>query len=302
MRPFREKVVAFGSDDRLVGVLSAPVAPTLSRGLHVVLLNSGLIHRVGPSRMHVLLARDLAAAGIPTLRFDLSGVGDSERQPDAITLQESVEQDISAALAYLSAEHGAEYFVLAGLCSGAYDAFHAAQQDSRIASVVLLDIPGPFLSWRHVVFHLKARMLRPASWGRPFEKMLLYARVLRHVSGPNTTPTEIEYRPGVRRPISRQRMQSELEEILARNVRLYFIFTAGVPGNYNHHSQFRRTFPKAAKHPALRHDFLPECDHLFSTTAARSRVVSLVRDWVLSQAVRLGILVLASSDIVGQLS
>ncbi|MBP2648525.1 MAG: hypothetical protein H6Q77_2149 [Gemmatimonadetes bacterium] len=302
MQPFREKVVAFGPDRRLIGILTAPVAPRLPGSPHVVLLNSGLIHRVGTSRLHVLLARDLAAGGIATLRFDLSGIGDSERQPEAITLQQSVEQDISAALAFLSAEHGAGHFVLAGLCSGAYDAFHAAQEDPRISSVVLLDIPGPFLSWRHVVHHLKARVLRSASWRRPIDKLLLYARVLRHVSRPGPGPTEIGYRPGVRRSMSREHMQSALEEILGRNVHLYFIFTAGVPGNYNHRSQFRRAFPAAAEHSALKHDFLPECDHLFSSSAARARVVSLIREWVASQTVRLAALLVASSDVVSLLT
>ena len=44
----------------------------------VVLLNAGIIHRIGPNRLYVQLARRLASRGHAVLRFDLAGIGDSE--------------------------------------------------------------------------------------------------------------------------------------------------------------------------------------------------------------------------------
>jgi hypothetical protein len=93
-------------------------------------------------------------------------------------------------------------------------------------------------------------------------------------------------------------MGEALDALIARDVRLLFLFTAGMPGNYNHRSQFRRTFPRAAKHPALTHAFLPEADHLFATHASRSRVIQIVRDWVLRVAVRLLPLTLLADAVV----
>ncbi|HHO68021.1 MAG TPA: alpha/beta hydrolase, partial [Gammaproteobacteria bacterium] len=72
----KERVVTFGPERNLVGVLTQPdqVRPDLPV---LVFLNAGLLHRVGPYRMHVDLARQLAARGYASLRFDLSGRGDS---------------------------------------------------------------------------------------------------------------------------------------------------------------------------------------------------------------------------------
>jgi hypothetical protein len=62
---------------RLFGVLTEPaVAETTDLG--AVLLNAGAIRRVGPNRMWVELARRWAARGVPSLRLDLEGLGDSD--------------------------------------------------------------------------------------------------------------------------------------------------------------------------------------------------------------------------------
>jgi hypothetical protein len=60
---------------RMVGILSLPAAPG-PRGVLVV--TGGPQYRVGSHRQFVLLARALAARGVPVLRFDLRGMGDSE--------------------------------------------------------------------------------------------------------------------------------------------------------------------------------------------------------------------------------
>ena len=59
----------------LTGVLTRPAQPT--RRPLWVLLNAGFIPRSGPFRMHVDLARALAAQGFAVLRVDQPGVGDA---------------------------------------------------------------------------------------------------------------------------------------------------------------------------------------------------------------------------------
>jgi hypothetical protein len=247
----------------------------------VVLINSGLIHRVGASRLHVQFARAFASVGIATLRFDLSGIGDSERQSEALSLSESVRRDIDGALAFLGTDCGAERFVLIGLCSGAYDAFQAALGDPRVSGAVLIDIPGPFQTWRHLAHHLRARLFRLRSWRNPFRKLVLFAKALVLLSRPVRQGDTPDFVQGVRPRTSFPQMQAELDTLLARNVELYFIFTAGVPNNYNHRSQFRHRFQRAAAHRALRVEYLPESDHMFSVRRARTQAIGLVRDWLL---------------------
>jgi dienelactone hydrolase len=154
---------------RLFGVLAKPVEHP-SSGLGAVLLNAGAIRRIGPNRMWVQMARSWAARGVPTLRLDLEGLGDSdgdaERFVDVAELYvpELVEQ-VRGALDELSARGVAQRFVLGGLCSGAYWAFHGALQDERVAAAFMLNPRTLF--WDPVVEnirYLRRGLLEPSSW------------------------------------------------------------------------------------------------------------------------------------------
>ena len=75
-----ERALAFGESGSLFGILGSPDVPDPQRPA-VLIPNTGVIHRVGPSRMHVELARALAAAGVVSLRLDNANLGDSETVP-----------------------------------------------------------------------------------------------------------------------------------------------------------------------------------------------------------------------------
>jgi pimeloyl-ACP methyl ester carboxylesterase len=283
MKPgIQERVAAFGPGGGLIGVLSLPSNGQSADVPHVILLNSGVIHRVGTNRLSVTLARALAAAGITNLRFDLSGIGDSERRGDAGSLRESVERDIADAIQYLQETQGTQRVVLMGLCSGAYDAFHAAVGNERVVGAVMVDMPGPFQTWRHTAYHLWSRLLLPRSWKNPLRKLDIYSRLL--VRNGTTPQRDGDgYVVGGRSRAPRDRMKSQLDVVLDRGVRLYFMFTAGLESNYNHKSLFRSTFPEAARHPALSFEWFPRADHMLSEVEARSAVIDRAVQWMLSQ-------------------
>jgi pimeloyl-ACP methyl ester carboxylesterase len=283
--PVQEKVAAFGEERGLVGILTLPSGQRIAGAPQVILLSTGIIHRVGSNRLWVSLARALGAAGITTLRFDLSGIGDSERRRDVGSLRESVERDIADAIGYLSTTQGAERAVLVGLCSGAYDAFHAALSERRVVGAMMIDMPGPFQTRRHVVHHLWGRLMRPASWRGPVQKALHYSRLLLSAS-PATRDDGEGYIIGARSRATRERMRDELDALLSRQVELCFVFTPGIETNYNHRSQFRTTFRRAARHPALSYHYFPDADHVFSSRLARARLISLILQWVLERPIR----------------
>lgn len=75
----REVPIRFDCEgSELLGVVHVPTA-VRARGL-VLVVAGGPQYRSGVGRLHVQLARSLAAQGVPVLRFDHRGVGDSEGQ------------------------------------------------------------------------------------------------------------------------------------------------------------------------------------------------------------------------------
>jgi hypothetical protein len=279
---YREKVVTFGENRGLVGIVTLPTTPRPGTP-RVVLLNSGVIHRVGANRLHVGFARALASVGLTTLRFDLSGIGDSDRRTDVGSLSEAVAKDISAATEFLRTDYAAEKFILVGLCSGAHDAYVTALADDRVIAAVMLDIPGPFFDWRHVAVHIGSRLLKLRTYRN---SPRIFLRMVKAITArrPVKQNENLAQQPQGVRPIAPlETMRAGLDRLLARPVSLYFIFTAGLENNYNHRSQFRHRFPRAASHPRVRVDFLPDCDHTFTTGAARTRITAMVRDWVLRE-------------------
>lgn len=132
-----ERALAFACRGAwLYGILSLPAAGATSRR-GVVIVVGGPQYRAGSHRQFTLLARDLAAAGIPALRFDYRGMGDSEGDVQDF---ENVEDDLRAAIDRFMIEvPGLSEIVLWGLCDGASAAAMYAPQDARVAGLVLLN-------------------------------------------------------------------------------------------------------------------------------------------------------------------
>ncbi|KAB2882946.1 MAG: hypothetical protein F9K40_23225, partial [Kofleriaceae bacterium] len=141
-----ERAMALGAEANLIGILSGPALPAASPSRTprpvVIFLNAGVLHRVGPHRLHVNLARRLAARGISSLRLDLSGIGDSRSVPGSLSFRQSAVADTRAAMDQLGAELGARRFILFGLCSGADNALATAEVDPRVTGIIVLDPPA----------------------------------------------------------------------------------------------------------------------------------------------------------------
>jgi len=137
VRGVAERFAAFDCEgDTCIGVIAAAVDRTTDRRTGVVIIVGGPQYRVGSHRQFVLLARALASAGIPAIRFDYRGMGDSDGEPRNF---ERVDADIEGAVAALVRETGVANVVLWGLCDGASAALIYAAKDPRIAGVVALN-------------------------------------------------------------------------------------------------------------------------------------------------------------------
>ena len=129
-----EKALLFDcAADRLFGILHLPSSNP--RPLGVLIVVGGPQYRAGSHRQFVLMARALAAAGYPVLRFDHRGIGDSDGAPRSF---EDLDQDIRAALDALHTEVPAlRGSVILGLCDAASAALMYCQNDRRVVGLIL---------------------------------------------------------------------------------------------------------------------------------------------------------------------
>jgi dienelactone hydrolase len=135
----KEEALSFGKKASLCGVVTRPEAETGRPA--IVLLNSGLVHHVGPHRLYVKLARALAERGHLVLRVDFSGIGDSEKRKDNVRFEKSAVEDARESMDVLSEKYGVTRFGLAGLCSGAEISFKTALEDERVIGAAMINAP-----------------------------------------------------------------------------------------------------------------------------------------------------------------
>ena len=130
-----ERALIFDCEgDSLVGILSEG---GLSAERGVLIVVGGPQYRAGSHRQFTLLARYLAERGVPSLRFDSRGMGDSGGEARTF---ERVGADIRCAIDRLFASvPSLRDVVIWGLCDAASAALMYAHQDVRVSGVVLLN-------------------------------------------------------------------------------------------------------------------------------------------------------------------
>lgn len=138
-----EETVVFGKSTPMIGVITDPPKRQVSADRPaVVLLNSGIVHRVGPNRLYVRMARTLADMGYVVLRFDFSGIGDSGPRADTLPFVQGAIAETQAAMDFLCANRAVSRFVLAGICSGALISLRVAASDPRVVGAISINLAG----------------------------------------------------------------------------------------------------------------------------------------------------------------
>lgn len=268
--PIREEVLRFGSDEQLVGILSRPepASPTA-----VTILNAGVLHRVGPHRLHVVLARRLAELGFSALRLDLGGIGDSIASTDATTFRESAVADARLALSGLPAHR----HVLFGVCAGADNSLATALVDDRVAGIVLVD-PHAYPSRRAKVRAVQTRLQRTGPretlrWGLGAAARRIRSQLERlRDRGKPAPPAEGREPP----PIEEYRAQ--LRTLVARGVKILAVYS-GIHGiRYNHEDQLFELFPELRG--KVDRVYFSDANHTFTELPAQAALVDTIARWM----------------------
>jgi uncharacterized protein len=249
----------------LVGVVDVPERP-LPRG--VLLLADSEQYRVGAHRQFTLLSRALAQRGIPMMRFDRRGMGDSDGEPRAF---DAIEDDIRAAMKeFFIQMPEMEESVILGLGDAAIAAALYAPSDARVCALVLLNpLPGaargdPAAALRH---HYLARLGEVSFWKK-------VARCQLDLGGGASAVRE-NLRHGARtgRTALPRRVAGSLAGFDGR-----LLVVLGGEDLAAH--QFARAL---ARHQArLRYVEVARADHAFASSAWRDQVAEASANWIMS--------------------
>jgi pimeloyl-ACP methyl ester carboxylesterase len=228
--------------------------------------------------MYVTLARRLATAGFRVLRFDLSGIGDSEGRSDGKPLLDGILCDIRQAVDWLVTERRAQRIIVVGLCAGADHALVYGISDPRVAGLVLLDpsIPRTFgYYWRYFAKHV----VRPRSWHDLAAGRGRLWMTLRKWLG--TAPQEAleRHRLNLNEPLIRNFLCGAYRRVVDRNMHCLAIFTSGFPHQHNYRRQILDAFPTVPFTDRLQLEYYAKCDHVFTAEANRSRLFQTMMKW-----------------------
>ncbi len=261
----REQAFRFGRARHLIGIAGLPGAASAEVG--VIVLNAGLVHRVGPFRMNVDMTRRLNTLGYPTLRFDFSTVGDSGSSGESQSRVQQVCADVDDAMDLLRQHAGCSRFVLVGLCSGAQNAHTVACTDAKVAGVVFLD----GYAYRTIGFkfrHYMPKLLDLGRWRR-----WLIRRAKAAAEAENDAVFSVA-------PSPRKVVRADLADMIDRGLKLCLIYSGGINMFFNHPRQFRECFGSIMASPAVSTRYIEETDHTYVLVDDRRRLIDHIEEWL----------------------
>lgn len=274
----RERVLMIGDHLPLVGVLCEPEKERLnSTNTAVILLNSGVIHRVGSCRLSVTLARALAEkAGIPTFRFDFSGIGDSEARRGTLTANQAAIEEIQEVMDFLGRLKNYDNFILYGLCSGAFAAYRTALADRRIQGTIQLD-GYCYTTWKSHLMHYSPRLFSLSRWVMFILRKLGLRKVKKgaEVSGIEEEFFEV---PNFASYPPKEEVEQGLNKLNERGLEMLYVFLGNE--HYKYHKQFEDCFSSVAFDDNLTVIHRPLASHILSEPKERRAVVESITEWV----------------------
>jgi len=272
----KERVYNFGTNNELSGILTLAESEYQKKNVPSILfLNAGFLHKTGFNRFNTDLARQLSIYGYSSLRFDLHGLGDSASCPPSIDYEKQAIIDIQQAIDEVTAKSGTQKCIIIGLCSGADFAHAAAVIDSRISGLVLMDgyayrtlgyyirdygpgIINPYRSVRFAVNQIRKRFFSAPSQKNIKRSNEVYIR--------SFPPKNL--------------IMKQLQELIDRGVKLFFIYSGGVPLYYNYEDQFFDMFRSVKFKGMVFHRYFKEADHTYTIMSVRQKLKSTISEWI----------------------
>lgn len=278
----KDEALLIGDRQSLVGVYTEAVAEhgTRDEGAAVVMLNAGLVHHAGPQRLHVKLARALAAKGVSTLRADFSGIGDSPVREDDLSADEAVVQEQREMIDEL-ARRGHRRVILFGICSGAKNALKAAAGDERIKALILVNQavnevdPGTALNMS-MQYYLKRSLWNPRAWWNLVTGRVNYRNLATSIAGALRGKASGSGRTEDADAVL-SLFQREMRPALDRRLRSLIVLS---DRDARHANLIVNNLEAVADGDLIRIVTYPEADHVFTDLSDQEALINQVCEWV----------------------
>lgn len=281
-----EHAVVFGPNDALVGILNDP-ADRRPDAPVVLFTNAGVLPRQGPHRINVSVARALAKEGIPSLRFDLSGHGDSLSIANTAGIRPQSVLDLKSAMDLVQRQIGISRFYVFGVCSSAVNAYDIALADERVAGILMFDGFWYRSRWTTAIRNVKRAV--NANWRQRITavRRRLVPGGLRDAAAAAPLPAGdalvIDTATFGNPPLAT--FADAMQRLVDRGVNVFLVYGGSVIDQYSYAGQFRDVFGAYPFSSRVRCEFHPDVDHTFITRHAQSRMIDVIRSWAVGQGV-----------------
>lgn len=277
----KETPVLFGPDRSLVGVVSTPMEEGKLAPVACLMLNMGANYRVGPHRINVKLARQMAHQGVSSIRFDLAGLGDSGPPSGSNHFMTQVVLDVQAAMNLVETMLGIRRFIVIGLCSGAANGMATAMVDPRIVGLLMFDA----YSFPNRRSRLELSLLRalaiptnPAVIGKTLRWL---QRKFSAKAAAAAAPAD--FLEPVSRAVIEETFHRSMTQLVGRGVAMFFLYTGTQHVRDRNRDQLGR-FANEAYARQIEYRFIGEIDHSLTSLASQATFISMVCDWALRVA------------------
>jgi alpha-beta hydrolase superfamily lysophospholipase len=291
-----ERPVFLASDAVLFGIVTEPEQKAARHG-GVILINAGADYHIGASGIYVELARRWARRGYVVLRMDLAGLGDSATQrgqPDNVVFPPAALNNIRVAIEWMRSRGGVNDLTLCGVCSGAYHVLRAAVTAFPVKRFLMVNPETFFWDESMSIYdmHLaevvrgtaidRDKVLSAEAWKRLLRGQVDIRYILRRHVRRLFFAVESICRGAARRLHIRlpHDLGRQLEEVVARGVRMAFVFSSGEPGIALLRMQGGHSLQRLGERCHVH--IIEGADHVFSKLDSRKVLQDILSDELLA--------------------
>ena len=271
--------------DQLVGIVHEPSNPATT-GV-IIIVAGGPQFRVGAHRQFVVLSRRMADLGIPVLRFDHRGTGDSEGDYRGFL---DMGDDISAAIDTLFEKFPQlEKVVLWGECESASAGGFYAHTDPRVSGVFMVN---PWIRTQagqaktYLKHYYWNRLRDPALWKKIksgefsiFRSIKSYFQLLSHAGKDSKT----KHQNTEGQDLSSLPLPIRLTQSLKRFTGGLYILTSGndyIAQEFNDFISASPEWKSSGLNDRIEFNEMAEADHTFSRPEWREALFHTTEQWV----------------------